>query len=56
MVYYLPFDVYELSSGELLDIGLMNIYSDGYIIEWADIVADVVPEKAKGECIDRILR
>ena len=60
------FDVYRLSSGdELLDIGADEyFYSDGVcIIEWADIVADVVPEKAKvilieygekqGERIDR---
>ena len=44
------FDVYRLSSGdELLDIGADEYFSsDGVcIIEWADIVADVVPEKAK---------
>lgn len=44
------FDVYRMSSGdELLDIGADEyFYSDGVcIIEWADIVADVVPEKAK---------
>ena len=44
------FDVYRLSSGdELLDIGADEyFYSDGVcIIEWADIVADVVPETAK---------
>lgn len=44
------FDVYRLSIGdELLDIGADEyFYSDGVcIIEWADIVADVVPEKAK---------
>lgn len=44
------FDVYRLSSGdELLDIGADEyFYSDGVcIIEWADVVADVVPEKAK---------
>lgn len=44
------FDVYRLSSGdELLDIGADEyFYSDGVcIIEWAEIVADVVPEKAK---------
>lgn len=44
------FDVYRLSSGdELIDIGADEyFYSDGVcIIEWADIVADVVPEKAK---------
>ncbi|ASS37757.1 tRNA (adenosine(37)-N6)-threonylcarbamoyltransferase complex ATPase subunit type 1 TsaE [Mogibacterium pumilum] len=44
------FDVYRLSSGdELLDIGADEyFYADGVcIIEWADIVADVIPEKAK---------
>ena len=44
------FDVYRLSSGdELLDIGADEyFYSDGVcIIEWAGVVADVVPEKAK---------
>lgn len=44
------FDVYRLSSGdELLDIGADEyFYTDGVcIIEWADIVADVIPEKAK---------
>lgn len=44
------FDVYRLSSGdELLDIGVDEyFYADGVcIIEWADIVADVVPDKAK---------
>ena len=44
------FDVYRLSSGdELLDIGADEyFYADGVcIIEWADIVADVVPDKAK---------
>lgn len=44
------FDVYRLSSGdELLDIGADEyFYAAGVcIIEWADIVADVVPEKAK---------
>ena len=49
------FDVYRLSSGdELLDIGADEyFYSDGVcIIEWADIVADVVPEKAKGILIE----
>ena len=42
------FDVYR-SGDELLDIGADEyFYSDGVcIIEWADIVADVVPEKAK---------
>ena len=44
------FDVCRLSSGdELLDIGADEyFYAAGVcIIEWADIVADVVPEKAK---------
>lgn len=44
------FDVYRLSSGdELLDIGADEyFYADGVcIIEWADIVADVVPDKVK---------
>ena len=44
------FDVYRLSSGdELLDIGADEYFYAGgvCIIEWADIVADVVPEKAK---------
>ena len=44
------FDVYRLSSGdELLDIGADEyFYAYGVcIIEWADIVADVVPDKAK---------
>lgn len=44
------FDVYRLSSGdELLDIGADEyFYAAGVcIIEWADIVADVIPEKAK---------
>lgn len=44
------FDVYRLSGGdELLDIGADEyFYADGVcIIEWADIVADVVPDKAK---------
>ena len=44
------FDVYRLSSGdELLDIGADEyFYADGAcIIEWADIVGDVVPDKAK---------
>ena len=50
MIPLFHFDVYRLSSGdELLDIGADEyFYSDGVcIIEWADIVADVVPEKAK---------
>ena len=44
------FDVYRLSSGdELLDIGADEYFYAGgvCIIVWADIVADVVPEKAK---------
>ena len=44
------FDVYRLSSGdELMDIGAEEyFYSNGVcIIEWADIVADVVPDNAK---------
>ena len=44
------FDVYRLSSGdELLDIGADEyFYAAGVcIIEWADIGADVIPEKAK---------
>ncbi|MBQ6315707.1 MAG: tRNA (adenosine(37)-N6)-threonylcarbamoyltransferase complex ATPase subunit type 1 TsaE [Mogibacterium sp.] len=43
------FDVYRLSSGEeLLDIGAED-YLEGKgvsVIEWADIVADVLPEDA----------
>lgn len=43
------FDVYRLSSGEeLLDIGAED-YLEGRgvsVIEWADIVADVLPEDA----------
>ena len=49
------FDVYRLSSGdELLDIGADEyFYATGVcIIEWADVVADVVPEKAKVILID----
>ena len=49
------FDVYRLSSGdELLDIGAdEHFYAAGVcIIEWADVVADVVPEKAKVILID----
>nr|WP_298875274.1 tRNA (adenosine(37)-N6)-threonylcarbamoyltransferase complex ATPase subunit type 1 TsaE [uncultured Mogibacterium sp.] len=44
------FDVYRLSSGdELMDIGAEEyFYSNGVcIIEWADIVADIVPDNAK---------
>ena len=44
------FDVYRLSSGdELMDIGAEEyFYSNGVcIIEWADMVADVVPDNAK---------
>lgn len=40
------FDVYRLSSGEeLLDIGAEDYLDDGgvSVIEWADIVADVLP-------------
>ncbi len=40
------FDVYRLGSGEeLLDIGAEDmLYADGLcVIEWADIVADVLP-------------
>lgn len=43
------FDVYRLGDGEeLLDIGAEEfLYGDGVcIIEWADIVADVLPEDA----------
>ncbi|MBE6042110.1 MAG: tRNA (adenosine(37)-N6)-threonylcarbamoyltransferase complex ATPase subunit type 1 TsaE [Clostridiales bacterium] len=43
------FDVYRLSSGsELLDIGAEDYLDDGgvSVIEWADIVADVLPENA----------
>lgn len=49
------FDVYRLSSGdELLDIGADEyFYAAGVcIIEWADVVSDVVPEKAKVILID----
>lgn len=49
------FDVYRLSSGdELLDIGADEyFYAAGVcIIEWADVVADVIPEKAKVILID----
>ena len=41
------FDVYRLGSGEeLLDIGAEEmLYGDGVcVIEWADIVADVLPD------------
>ena len=43
------FDVYRLGDGEeLLDIGVEEfLYGDGVcVIEWADIVADVLPENA----------
>lgn len=43
------FDVYRLSSGEeLLDIGAEDYLEDSglSVIEWADIVADVLPEDA----------
>lgn len=43
------FDVYRLGDGEeLLDIGAEEyLYGDGIcVIEWADIVADVLPEDA----------
>ena len=43
------FDVYRLGSGEeLLDIGAEEMLDgDGAcVIEWADIVADVLPEDA----------
>ena len=43
------FDVYRLGDGEeLLDIGAEEfLYGDGVcVIEWADIVADVLPENA----------
>lgn len=43
------FDVYRLTSGqELLDIGAEDYLDDGglSVIEWADIVADVLPEDA----------
>ena len=42
------FDVYRLSSGDdLVDIGAEDyLYGDGvYLIEWADIVADILPEE-----------
>lgn len=49
------FDVYRLSSGEeLLDIGAED-YLDGNglsVIEWADIVADVLPEDALVICLE----
>ena len=43
------FDVYRLGSGEeLLDIGAEDmLYGDGVcVIEWADIVADVLPAES----------
>ena len=42
------FDVYRLSSGDdLVDIGVEDyLYGDGVcLIEWADIVADILPEE-----------
>ena len=42
------FDVYRLSSGDdLVDIGAEDyLYGDGVcLIEWADIVADILPEE-----------
>ena len=44
------FDVYRLSGGDdLLDIGADEyFYSNGVcVVEWADLVADVSPDKAK---------
>ena len=44
------FDVYRLSGGDdLLDIGANEyFYSNGVcVVEWADLVADVIPDKAK---------
>ncbi|WP_455046486.1 tRNA (adenosine(37)-N6)-threonylcarbamoyltransferase complex ATPase subunit type 1 TsaE [Mogibacterium timidum] len=44
------FDVYRLSGGDdLLDIGADEyFYSNGVcVVEWADLVADVIPDKAK---------
>ena len=44
------FDVYRLSCGDdLLDIGADEyFYSNGVcVVEWADLVADVIPDKAK---------
>lgn len=43
------FDVYRLSCGdELVDIGAEDyLYGDGVcLIEWADIVADILPEES----------
>ena len=49
------FDVYRLSSGEeFLDTGAED-YLDGNgvcVIEWADIVADVLPEDSLVVCIE----
>lgn len=42
------FDVYRLSSGDdIVDIGAEDyLYGDGVcLIEWADIVADILPEE-----------
>lgn len=44
------FDVYRLSGGDdLLDIGADEyFYLNGVcVVEWADLVADVIPDKAK---------
>lgn len=49
------FDAYRLGSGEeLLDIGAEEyFYGDGVcVVEWADIVSDVLPEETKMICID----
>jgi len=43
------FDVYRLGSGdELLDIGAEEYFYDGgvSVVEWADLVADVLPEES----------
>ena len=47
---FFHFDVYRLSGGDdLLDIGADEyFYSNGVcVVEWADLVADVIPDKAK---------
>jgi len=44
-------DAYRLSNGqELLEMGIWEYYDSGaiIIIEWADIVADAIPEEAIG--------
>lgn len=49
------FDVYRLGSGEeLLDIGAEEMLEgDGVcVIEWADIVADVLPDDAFAVCLE----